>query len=281
MSFRSSALFLATALPLTTLGCGKFSRGDAADGGAAVGTVAAAGGPITQMVLCGGNQKIAYTNRTFQVASGPAILAGGSCKVTLTNCTVTATDPGFGMGAITAGGSASVSMSNTKVSGSPALTAGGSANVAMTGGSLEGAVAIDSGGTANIKASGVSVKGEVKHGGNAVIEGIAGVKGASESDREADKLATGGCDGYADCYAKANFDGHVTSMMLVEIGPNGHATSASYQGGNAPKAVQDCMVAVGKTKTVATGPGHLKCELSGTVSGGNSEIDSSPTFMKK
>ncbi len=283
MSFRSAAKILVTLLPVMLLGCGKFGKVSGGDAGVSVATVgvAAGGATITETVICGGNQTVEYKNRTFDVASGPALLAGGHCKVTLTDCTVSAAAPGFGMGAISAGANASITMTNTKVTGSPALHAGADASVALSGGSLEGEIALDAGGASHITASGVTVKGEVKHGASAVIDGIAGVKGASQADSDLKKMATGGCDGYADCYVKGGFDGHVSSKMLVEIGPTGHATTASYQGGNAPKAVQDCMVAIGKTKSIATGPGQLKCELSGTISGGNSEIDSLPTFVKK
>ncbi len=278
---RSAALVLMTTLPVMLGGCGKLGKAAGADAGVAVVTVAGGGATITETVICGGNQTFEYKNRTFDVASGPALLAGGHCKVTLTDCTVTAAAPGMGMGAISAGAHASVTMTNTKVTGSPALHAGAEASIALTGGSLEGTIALDAGGRSHITASGVTIKGEVKHGSEAVIDGIAGVKGASQADSDLKKMATGGCDGYSDCYVKGGFDGQVNSKMLVEIGPTGHATSASYQGGNAPKSVQDCMVALGKTKSVASGPGQLKCELSGTISGGNSEIDSLPTFVKK
>jgi hypothetical protein len=284
MVHRALVLSLAAAAAGAAVGllaCSKASTSDTAGAMATASAPSAPPAPITQTVTCGGNQTRDYTNQEFQVASGPAILAGGHCKVTLTGCTVSAPAPGFANGAISAAGAATVSMSNTIVKGAPALYAGGSALVELTSGSLEGPVAIDAAGAAHIKASGVTVKGDIKHGRSAIIEGIAGVTGASAADREARDAAKGGCEGYADCYVKAGFSGSVSSTVVVDIGPDGHATSTSYAAGNAPKAAQACMIALGNTKSVSTGPGKLRCDLSGTVSGGNLEIDSSPSFTKK
>jgi hypothetical protein len=161
MSIRRLAVYSMIPVILALSGCGK------------KGTKATAEGPIRDGILCGGSQTMDYEKETFDVATGPAILAGGSCNITLTDCQITAHAPGFGMGAVVAGGSANVTIVNTTVKGSPALTGGGSATVDIRGGSLEGDVAVDVGGSAHVKASGVAVHGKVNRGGSAVLTGLA------------------------------------------------------------------------------------------------------------
>jgi len=161
MTIRWLGTYSMIAVVLTLAACGKKA------------TKATAEGPITTGILCGGSEEMEYTKQTFNVATGPAILAGGSCKMTLTDCQITAHSPGFGMAAVVAGGSAVVTMVNTTVNGSPALSTGGSATVDLQGGSLQGDVAVEAGGSAHVKASGVAVHGKVNRGGSAVLTGLA------------------------------------------------------------------------------------------------------------
>jgi hypothetical protein len=239
---------------LGTLSCGKLrsmavseALGDAGFG-VASGDVT--GGTVNQTVYCGGKQKASYTHATFDVASGSALIAGGHCEVTLTDCTIKAPE---------------------------GITAGGDAVVIMTGGSLHGSpIALKAGANAHVTVSGTTIDGKVDRMGSAIVTGVSGVK---NPDPVAEKLGKDACTGYDSCYEAGKHVGPLSGKVIVAIGANGAATGARFEG-NAPKDVVSCLVDLGKKKTVpaAGKAGTLTCQYSGSVTLASTTFESQGAF---
>ena len=104
-------------------------------------------------LTCGGADDLSFTGVTATFTSGPAITAGGNCKVTCKGCTLRAPQ---------------------------GIQAGGNAAIVLIGGSLEAETAIAAGGNAKVDVQGgAKVTGTVDKSGNATVTGIAPPASAS------------------------------------------------------------------------------------------------------
>jgi hypothetical protein len=129
-------------------------------------------GPITDLVICGRNQSLQFEGRTFEVEQGPALIAGGSCTVTLTHCSLVAHHTKQ-IGVVYAGAQSRIVLRDCTIAGDLALSAGGSAVVEVEGGAIEGSeAAVSALGQATVRSRGAKVTGKVEHKDQAVLEGL-------------------------------------------------------------------------------------------------------------
>jgi len=99
----------------------------------------------TDPIDCAGQEEIVADAVTIVNEGGPAILARGNCKVTLTNSTVTGSD--FG---VDASGNAQVTLQDSRVEGGEAaVVSSGNANVALPGTEVVGEVRVQGNGEAD------------------------------------------------------------------------------------------------------------------------------------
>ncbi len=116
------------------------------------------------VIMAGGSCKLDLTNVEFK--SKQAISCGGDAKVTITGGTFEGSDE-----AISAGGAARVTIKDaTIIGGKEGISIGGEADVQVDGGSIRAEKAITAGGNAKIRATGTKIDGAVDKGGNAVVE---------------------------------------------------------------------------------------------------------------
>ncbi len=216
-------------------------------------------GPITETVMCGGNDEVNLKGRTVTVPGGAAFDVGGNCTVVLTDCTITA---------------------------QKGITGGGNAQVTLTGGSLTGTeAAIDVGGNAHVDVAGTHVSGAVHAGGNAKVTGVEGAAGASASGSPDEvNYKKGACDTeYLACYAKLDAYGQVSGRVTVRIGTDGTSQGAGYDHGSATAEVQQCILGVAKKKKIGGfkgAPGDLVCEYSGTYMKGTQMMAYDTSFTR-
>jgi hypothetical protein len=114
-------------------------------------------------LVCGGNDQLTLSGVTATFAAGPALTAGGNCKVTCTGCTLRAPF---------------------------AVQANGNAQVVIVGGVLEGEVAIAATANATVDVRGdAKVSGALSRSGSATITGVTPPSSSSSSSAVAHAMA--------------------------------------------------------------------------------------------
>ncbi len=215
-------------------------------------------------LMCGGSQSITVENLTINLPGSSAIQAGGNCQVTLINTTLTA---------------------------GTAIDAGGDAVITIRGGSVTGTEnALSLGGNARVNIEqGAVVNGPISSGGSAVVTGLPEGDPRLASTRStpvdpAEEAArTRICTDLTACYAQLNAYGQISGRVLVDLAADGSITNATYEGGQAPEPVQQCLTQTARSRPVvgwSGGAARVTCEYSGTYMQGIQQMMHSSSLVR-
>lgn len=216
--------------------------------------------------VCGGTQDITLEDLTVTFTPDPndpfphhsyAISAGGRCKLTLINCSISAPQ---------------------------VISAGGDSQVIIKGGRIAGediALAAESMATIEV-ADGADIVGPVESSGSAKLIGISEQE-AKETSHSLDSSGEGACGAVIDCYAQHQAFGNVQGLVTGQVDATGQVTSADYSEGDAPEKVQLCLIEDMKQKSIKDfegGPGKLQCQYAGMLTAETQALSFTPRFVQ-
>jgi len=232
----------------------------------------------TSPLLCAGKESMTLRARTVR-SQGPLLQAAGDCRLRIEDCVLTAPmvlDVAGNArvtvvrsrleGKVVAAGNGSLAIVDTQVEGDTlGLEVSGDADVSIQGGGIKAPRTISVDGNGKVRST-AELSCPVQVQGNGRLTGTPALGRAQATRELSDRYSGHACDGVLDCYARAGAYGNISGRLEIAIGADGRATGATYVRGEAPTAVQDCLVAWAKAQRVdgyGGGLGHLSCEYAG------------------
>ena len=242
------------------------------------GLVAAARWDGKSTLECLGSTVMTVRARTVDVTgeTSPILRAGGNCELEIVDSNLT------GLLVIDGGGNAHVTIRNSKLTGG--LDLAGDVQVDLYGSSVKVApparAAVS--GNARLALHDSGLEGDVERSGNATVTGIPELERRQALEDLSRRYGGHACDGVIGCYQKAGAFGNISGHLVVDIDAAGRASVARYEGGEAPPAVRDCLVALGRARTIENfdgRPGRLTCFYAGNFIPGAMRVSTSPSFV--
>jgi hypothetical protein len=227
---------------------------------------------------CYGSTVMNVRGRNIDMAGARSaiIRAAGNCELEIVDCKLT------GPIVLDGGGNAHVSVRNSKLSGG--LSVGGDVQLDLYGSTVkivQPARAVVSG-NARVAFHDSRLEGNVERDGNAIVTGV------PETERQAAladlsrRYGAHACDGVVGCYQQSGAVGNISGLLVVDIDATGRARAARYENGEAPPAVRDCLVALGRSRSIEPfdgKAGRMSCYYAGSLIPGAMRMSTNPSFV--
>jgi hypothetical protein len=227
---------------------------------------------------CFGSTVMTVRGRTVDVTGAPSsiIHAAGNCELEIVDCNLT------GQLVLDGGGNAHVTIRNSKLDGG--LDVAGDVQVDFYGSTLEVArpARAEVSGNARLAFHDSRLAGELERSGNATVTGIPELERQQALEDLSSRYGAHACDGVIACYQKSGAFGNISGHIVVDIDATGRARGARYESGDAPPAVRDCLVALGRARTIEAfdgKPGRMSCFYAGSFIPGAMRMSTTPSFV--
>ena len=227
---------------------------------------------------CFGSTEMSLRGRSVDMTgAGSIIHAAGNCQLEIVDCNLN------GRLVLDGGGDARVTVRDSKLNGG--LDVAGNVRLDLFASELKVAPPARAlvSGNARVAFHESRLEGSLERSGNAVITGIPELERQAALEELSRRYSAHACDGVVGCYQKSGAFGNVSGRLLVDIDASGRASSASYENGEAPPAVRDCLIALGRTRTIDPfdgQPGRLSCYYAGSLIPGAMRMSTSPSFER-
>jgi len=231
----------------------------------------------TTTLECYGGTVMTLRDRTIKTgpADGPILSVAGDCEIEIINCNLT------GQRVLSAGGNAHVTIRDSKFNGG--LDLGGNVEVDFYNSTIDVAQDADVAGNAKVTFHDSHLEGNLEVLGNAVVKGIPELDERMARTDLSRRYGATACDGVTDCYGNAGAFGNISGQLVVDIDATGHAVDARYENGDAPPAVRECLIALGRARSIKPfdgKPGRMTCFYAGTFIPGAMRMSTSPSFTR-
>jgi hypothetical protein len=209
--------------------------------------------------------------------AGSAIIhAAGNCELEIVDCNLS------GRMVLDAGGNAHVSVRNSKLSGGLSVAGDVRLDIYRTIVKVVQPARAGVSGNARVAFRDSRLEGNLERDGNAVVTGIPEIERQAALEDLSRRYGARACDGVIGCYQKRGAFGNISGQLVVDIDATGHALAARYDNGEAPPAVRDCLVALGRSRSIEPfdgKPGRLSCYYAGSLIPGALRISTNPSFV--
>lgn len=246
------------------------------------GWVASAQWDGTTTLECYGSTVMTLRDRTITTSptGGPILSVAGNCEIEIIHCNLT------GENVLSAGGNAHVTIRDSKLNGG--FDVAGNVELDVYGSTIrvtqDAEQDAEVAGNARVTFHDSHLQGNLGVLGNAIVKGIPEIDRQLKQREVSRRYSTHACDGVTDCYGKTNTFGNISGQLVVDIDATGHAAEARYENGDAPPAVRECLIALGRTRSITPfdgRPGQLTCYYAGTFIPGAMRINSSQSFTRE
>jgi hypothetical protein len=215
-------------------------------------------------------------NIDMQGAASAIIHAAGNCELEIVDCNLNGTM------VLDGGGDAHVSIRNSTLNGG--LDVAGDVQLDLYRSTLKVApparAAVS--GNARVAFHDSRLDGKLERDGNAIVTGIPEIEREAALEDLSARYGAHACDGVVDCYQKNGAFGNISGQLVVDIDAAGRARAARYQSGDAPPAVRDCLVELGRTRSIEPfdgKPGRMSCYYAGSFIPGAMRMSTNPSFV--
>jgi hypothetical protein len=227
---------------------------------------------------CFGSTAMTLRGRTVDMtdSSAPIVKAAGNCEMEIVDCNFN------GQVVLEGGGNAHVVIRSSKLSGG--LDVAGNVQLDLFASSLKVVrpSRAEVSGNASVAFHESTLDGPLERSGHAIVTGIAEIERQVALEDLSDRYGAHACDGVVACYQKSGAFGNIAGHLVVDIDAAGHARAARYEGGDAPPAVRDCLVSLGRSRTIEPfdgKAGQLSCTYAGSVIPGAMRMSTTPSFV--
>ena len=242
------------------------------------GFVAAARWDGKSTLECFGSTVMSVRGRTVDMtgASSSTIHAAGDCELEIVDCKLS------GRLVLDGGGNARVTIRNSKLEGG--LDVAGDVQLDFYGSSVKVAppARAEVSGNARVAFHDSRLEGDLQRSGNATVAGIPEIERQQALEELSHRYGGHACDGVIDCYQQSAAFGNISGRLVVDIDATGRASGARTESGEAPRAVRDCLVALGRSRTIDGydgKPGRMTCYYAGSLIPGALRMSTSPSFV--
>jgi hypothetical protein len=241
------------------------------------GWVAAARWDGKSTLECFGSTVMTLRGRTVDMTdtSSPVINAAGNCEIEIVDCNLS------GQLVLDGGGNAHVTVRNSKMNGG--LDVAGNVQLDLYSSTVKVVrpSRAQMSGNARVAFHDSRIEGNLERDGNAIVTGIPEIERQVALEDLSRRYGANACDGVIACYQKSGAFGNISGRLLVDIDATGRAHAARYENGDAPPAVRDCLVALGRTRTIEPfdgKPGQMSCYYAGSLIPGAMRMSTTPSF---
>jgi hypothetical protein len=180
------------------------------------------------------------------------------------------------------GGDAHVTIRNSRLSGG--LDVAGNVKLDLYASALKVVPGLraEVSGNARVAFHDSSLMGKLERSGNAIVTGIPEIDRQVALEELSRRYGAHACDGVIVCYQKSGAFGNISGQLVVDIDATGRARAARYENGDAPPAVRDCLVALGRTRSIDPfdgKSGRMSCYYAGSLVPGAMRMSTTPSFV--
>jgi hypothetical protein len=227
---------------------------------------------------CFGSTVMTVRGRTIDMTSVPSsiIHAAGNCELEIVDCSFR------GPLVLDGGGNARVTIRGSELDGG--LDLAGDVRVDFNGSTVKVTTPARAqvSGNARVAFNDSRFEGKLERSGNASVTGIPEIERQQAGEELSRRYGAHACDGVIECYQKTGAFGNISGHLVVDIDATGHARAARYENGDAPPAVRDCLVALGRARTIDAfdgKPGRMSCFYAGSFIPGAMRMSTTPSFV--
>jgi hypothetical protein len=227
---------------------------------------------------CLGSTVMTVRGRTVDMtgASFSIVHAAGNCELEIVDCNL------GGLVVLDGGGNARVTIRNSKLDGG--FDVAGDAQVDFYGSRVKVAppARAEVSGNARVAFHGSQLEGDIERSGNATVTGIPEIDRRQALEDLSRRYGGHACDGVVGCYQRSGAFGNISGRLVVDIDAAGRALAARYENGDAPPAVRDCLIALGRARTIENfdgKPGRMTWFYAGSLIPGAMRMSTSPSFV--
>jgi hypothetical protein len=242
------------------------------------GWVAAAQWDGKSTLECFGSTVISIRGRTIDMAGATSSIvhAAGNCEIEIVDCNFTAPL------VLDGGGNARVTVRNSKLDGG--LDVAGDVRLELYSSTLKVTppARAEISGNARVSFHDSHLDGNLQRDGNAIVTGIAEIERQAALEDLSRRYGAHACDGVLACYQSHEAFGNISGQLLVDIDAAGRAGAVRYEHGDAPLAVRECLIALGRTRSIEPfdgKPGRMSCYYAGSFIPGAMRMSTSPSFV--
>lgn len=208
-------------------------------------------------------------------AASAIVNAAGNCELEIVDCKLS------GPIVIASGGNAHVTVRNSKLTGG--LDVAGNAQLDLYSSMLK-LISPGAGvsGNARVAFHDSRLEGSLQHDGNSIVTGIPEIERQEALEDLSRRYGAHACDGVMACYQKSGAFGNISGQLVVDIDAAGHASAARFEDREAPPAVRDCLLALGRARIIEPfdgKPGRLSCYYAGSFIPGAMRMSTTPSFV--
>jgi hypothetical protein len=227
---------------------------------------------------CFGSTEMKVRGRTVDMtgAASSIIHAAGNCQLEIVDCDLS------GRLVLDGGGNAQVNIRNSKLNGG--LDVAGDMQLNFFGSTVKVAppARAEVSGNARVAFHDSRLEGDLARSGNATVTGIPEFERQQALQDLSNRYGGHACDGVVGCYQKSGVFGNISGHLVVDIDAAGRARGARYENGEAPPAVRECLIALGRARTIENydgKPGRMSCFYAGSFIPGAMRMSTSPSFV--
>jgi hypothetical protein len=227
---------------------------------------------------CFGSTVMSVRGRTVDMTgtTSAIINPAGNCEMEIVDCNFS------GPMVLDGGGNARVIVRNSKLNGG--LDVAGDVQLDLYGSTVKvtAPARAEVSGNARVAFHDSRLEGTLERSGNAVVTGIPEIERQAALEDLSRRYGAQACDGVIDCYQKTGAFGNISGLLVVEIDAAGRARSARYENGAAPPVVRECLVALGRARTIEAfdgKPGRMSCYYAGSFIPGAMRMSMTPSFV--
>jgi hypothetical protein len=228
---------------------------------------------------CYGSSEMTVRGRKVEMSAADSAIvrAAGNCKIEIVDCNFT------GPVVFTAGGNAHVNVRNSTFNGG--IDVAGNAQLDFYASTVKVTPAARAGvfGNARVAFHDSHLEGKLERGGNAIVTGIAEIEREVALEDLSRRYGAQACNGVVDCYQKHGAFGNISGQLVVDIDAAGRASAARYESGDAPPVVRQCLIALGRTRSIEAfdgKPGRMRCFYAGSFIPGAMRMSTTPSFVR-